>query len=363
MNFERSLARRRQWTAFTLVELLVVIAIIGILVALLLPAVNSAREAARRTQCLNHLKQIGLAAINHETAHGFYPSGGWGKEWTADPNRGFGEEQPGSWFFSIMPFMEESATHDLCQGKEVGTPEYEAASLIMHETPVAGFHCPSRRAPQPYPGNWTVCYNSTANRRLQAWAKNDYAGNAGDGRENSGDSYFIPRNYQQADTTDECPSGSIGRNCWTRTDQPSGPYRAYYCSGITYYRSEVRLRQVKDGQSKTYFAGERYLMLRAYNFSTPSFSDNQSLYTGFEWDNTRLTRFNPVLGEAANEEFAPRVDGFAPNFSAFGSAHPSGFHVVLCDGAVTHVSYDVDREVHRRFGNREDGLPVGVGDL
>ena len=76
-------------SGFTLVELLVVIAVMGILIALLLPAVQSARESARMIQCKNHLKQIGLAWLHHHDAQGFFPTGGWGSNWTGDSDRGF----------------------------------------------------------------------------------------------------------------------------------------------------------------------------------------------------------------------------------------------------------------------------------
>ncbi len=95
-------------TGFSLIELLVVISVIGVLLALLLPAVQAARESARRTTCQNHLKQMGLAALNHELSRKYYPTGGWGFYWVGDPDRGSGANQPGSWSYVILPYLEET---------------------------------------------------------------------------------------------------------------------------------------------------------------------------------------------------------------------------------------------------------------
>src|SRR3954447_13591745 len=298
--------------AFTLVEILVVIAIIGVLVALLLPAIQSAREAARRGQCANNLKQIGLACLNHEDVHKHWPSGGWGYDWTADSNRGYGPDQPGSWVFNVLDFVEEGNVRSLEKGLTITSPGFQSASTTLHQTPVAIFNCPSRRGPRIYPSPWGPPGNEAI--KEQPWlaavartgvAKSDYAASSGDSRKFSGDDFYRPDSY-----------ANIRPELWTPTSvckstgNPQLDANLVFCqSGIMYYRSTLKPAQVNDGTSKTYLVGEKWMPTNGYDGTTdendPGYTagDNQSVYTGYEWDNQRVA-WNPD-SSASKEAFQP----------------------------------------------------------
>jgi prepilin-type N-terminal cleavage/methylation domain-containing protein/prepilin-type processing-associated H-X9-DG protein len=314
---------------FTLVELLVVIAIIGILVALLLPAVQAAREAARRAQCQNHLKQIGLAFQNHVDVHGFMPTGGWGGAWDGDPDRGYGKSQPGGWVYNILPFVEEGALHDM----GLGLPEADKLRALAQRdaTPVATFNCPTRRPPIAYPNDLKFKPRNAGHTPLHARA--DYAANAGTMR----------------DVESVCGGGPN-----TISEVENGRYRipTHDCyTGVSQCVSEIGLQQISDGLSKTYATGERSIPPIDYETGTLH-SNDWSMYVGVQDDLYRSAFFSSN-GQVAYIPLQDRDGLLVDQF--FGSAHPGGCHFAFCDGSVQLVTYDVDPLVHWQAANRHDG--------
>jgi prepilin-type N-terminal cleavage/methylation domain-containing protein/prepilin-type processing-associated H-X9-DG protein len=302
----------------TLMELLVVISIIGMLMALLLPAVQASREAARLNACKNNLHQIGIALLNHESALKRFPSGGWGYQWYGDPDRGSGLDQPGGWPFSVLPYIERRDMAAFGAG-QTGNAKLQAVAQL-NEMPVSLFYCPTRRAVGTYP--FDMQWPPINAAPMAAAAKLDYAINGGDYKLTD---QGAPKSYAQAnDPKFVWPDSSKG-------------------DGVCYFHATVSLDQVRDGTSLTYLVGEKNVA-----FSGLDLGDDQSLFVGYDLDNTRWT----------TTAWPPVPDGAAPQFNQFGSSHPSGCQFVFCDGSVRVVSYGIDRETHRRLGNRQDGLVI-----
>jgi len=321
----------RSRSGFTLVELLVVITIIGILISLLLPAVQAAREAARRAQCQNNLKQIGLAALNHEQAHTHFPAGGWGWGWVGDPDKGFDRSQPGGWCYNSLPYLEQQAVHDIGIGQSVGSKR--TLNRDMMSTPLAVFNCPSRRRCVAYPHS--IGLVNVEITSSQTSGRTDYGGNCGVAS-------YVPHGAGPGDVNTTQPPG---------TEDYNGIYSQ--CSTTT-------VADVKDGTTNTILVGEKHINPEAYATGTNG-GDNESLYCGNNNDISRVANYD--ASNSGNNRLPTQDRPGWWTSDLFGSAHAGGANYVLCDGSVHTYGYSIDPQVFVYLINRRDRQAIDASKL
>ena len=290
----------RKLRGFTLVELLVVIAIIGLLVSLLLPAVQSARESARLTECRNHLKQMGLAALLYHEQHKALPAA-VGVRFRADPS------YVGAWPVQIMPFAEMSARYE--RYLEVET-RLEKADLFAES--VALFYCPTRRDAAAYP-------RAGATRgRQRGYSRIDYAVNGGAARKSG--------------------MFSVERPGVSEPDN-----------------SAVSVSDVTDGTSTTYLYGEKAMDPDDFEGLGDGVGDDSSPYECHGGACVRFAKNSPSRDVAGIGCYACHD---------FGSSHQAGWLAAFCDGSVRMRTYAADFAIHQALASRDWGdRPDGVVDF
>jgi len=342
-----------QQRGFTLIELLVVISIIGVLIALLLPAVQSAREAARRTSCKNHLRQLGLALIQQHDTQGHFSYGGWGREWvgTPEPGRGSGLKQPGGWIYNLLPNIEQQALHDLGIGATGASGD--AAYTQRMETALPLLNCPSRRSAIAWPATRSYVLDPKPFGAPTVVAHSDYAINTG-------------ASHATVVTGPSTLAEGDDPEYWRKKLPITTSLKDF--TGISHVRTGVSEPQIEDGLSNTYLVGEKYLAVQNYEAVQASeddillpTGDETSMYAGYSYS---LHRFTANTDDNGDISYLPPLsdsdpqaldDGNALPRASFGSAHAAGCNMVHCDGSVQWVAFDVDPEVHRRGGHRKDG--------
>jgi prepilin-type N-terminal cleavage/methylation domain-containing protein/prepilin-type processing-associated H-X9-DG protein len=309
MGFARTQRRGR---GFTLVELLVVIAILGVLIGLLLPAVQAARESARRSSCANNLYQIGIATHNFHNVHKKLP-----------PSRylnGFP-----TWFAIILPHVEHRNLHLLWK---LDQPFYATVNKAVRETPVDTFRCPTRGGmPLVSDGHGNAGNNATIG------AAGDYVGNAGNNHR-GGETYWRP--------------GANGVILTARMfDIPGYPGRKW--------ESEMDFRRITDGLSKTFMAGEKHV-------PTGQTDQQGSLYNGDNQNNcSRVAGVRAPIADSPDNvtlcRSGPRCQRCVCD--NFGSWHPGVCQFLFADGHVAALSIGTDIQAVDRMAARNDGLAIG----
>ncbi|MBA2114120.1 DUF1559 family PulG-like putative transporter [Bremerella alba] len=321
-------ATRRRYAAFTLVELLVVIAIIGVLIALLLPAVQQAREAARRIQCNNNLKQLGLALHNYHDTFLVFPPGKIGTTFpdtytAATANRRLG------WTAFIYPFIEQDNVYQqfvpyMNGDLQIGSPATWPAS----ETRIPALNCPSDPA-----SSKSIGFNSSGAERERAY--HSYAGCMGStgtmiGSDNSGSQL----------------------------------------NGMFYSASKTRMRDLTDGTSNTAMVGEIRLAEADGSQSGDSGDDWRGYTFNMAAPNNWFSTRNPPNTATADQlgrcrqdfDDMPCVKVSVSNDNMYlhaRSMHPGGALTCLADGSVRFIPETIHTETFQFLGSRNDGQVLG----
>ena len=314
--------RRR---GFTLVELLVVIAIVGLLVSLLLPAVQARAKPGVRADCRNKIRQLALAFQSHHEVHGHFAGDGWGLRRDGDPDRGTGWRQPGGWLYRLLPFTEARAVADLGRDgqPDLITPTQKAGLALATQQHLGWFNCPTRRPGRLVPLQSQWKYINMESGSLTATIS--YDANWGD----------APVDFQGGHTTTRLET--VIRNLRFLPE----------ANGIVYPRSEVRAAQVTDGLSNTYLVGDTFWWV----------TDDSGDPDGGGLP-TPLSSYVVNSGHDRPLRDMPPGPSIEREYERWGSSHPTTWNVAYRDGTAHAIVYDVDLAVHRRRANRQDGLVV-----
>jgi len=338
-------------TAFTLVELLVVIAIIGILVALLLPAVQAAREAARRTQCANNLKQYGIGLHNYHDHNGRFPPGSFtGKMVFGNWQWGTG----GNWQVSILPFMEQSAIYDQINIAHPPTTNIgirHIGETLINGKKLRGITVPYCRCPSDEYPSVTIQRRNNDGEGPGPVSVTNYCGNKGVMRTDlHGGCQQFSTEIRRVAEVESHPLFGQYANLWSNCISVDS------CSGIMGDAGYgAKISEINDGTSNTICIGE----------ILPECRDDVTFYGGDMWAYARhpvqcLTNAPPNF-----DTCPPHTSGPCDSISdwtvsrGFKSKHPGGVQVVLCDGSVRFINDGIDLATWWRMGDRADGFVVG----
>jgi prepilin-type N-terminal cleavage/methylation domain-containing protein/prepilin-type processing-associated H-X9-DG protein len=333
----------RKRAAFTLVELLVVIAIIGILVALLLPAIQAAREAARRAQCQNNMKQLGIALHNYHDTKKEFPTCTF---WVYNKN-----QKPSAWWDhwgwlpKLLPFIEEDALHSQIDFNYAPTAFNKAVNNRgVIQTKVPGLVCPSN----PHSNELRdeeESVTGAGSSTYVAIAQADYAASVGDYRNYTGfgqDPTFVSGRYKNSSGASQ-PDFPIFASYWHDPSKYGGPVPIRGIIGR--FGWSASLKQIPDGSSHTFIVGECVGAWSAVqNFGLqcwattahPMNHKNEFFLAGEQnWDKPTAANWDDAI--------------------AFRSLHPGGAHFLMCDASVQFLSENIDQDTYMAMASRDGG--------